>query len=72
MTSPKFWSMGGGGGAQTAHSWIRHCYISYGLGSASWLKSIDIVCAREGRDDVNIMSIFGFYYTVLFASVLDI
>ena len=26
MASPKFWSMGGGGGAAalTAHSWIRH------------------------------------------------
>jgi len=24
MASPKFWSMGVGGGALTAHSWIRH------------------------------------------------
>jgi len=26
MTSPKFWSMGRGAAAQTAHSWIRHCF----------------------------------------------
>ena len=27
MTSPKFWSMGGGAAAAlTAHSWIRHCF----------------------------------------------
>ena len=29
VTSPKFWSIGGGGGAaaRTAHSWIRHCAL---------------------------------------------
>ena len=27
-TSPKFWSMGGGAAARSAHSWIRHCYSS--------------------------------------------
>jgi len=31
ITSPKFWSMGGGGAAaRTAHSWIRYCDHSLG------------------------------------------